>query len=211
MNAPSKPSRRRIPWRLLAPLGLLGVAFAATGLILLSRTASAGAPPVLGQVPPFTLVRQDGSPVSLDDLRGHPWLADFIFTRCAGSCPLMTGRLAGLRKQIPDAVHLVSFTVDPRNDTPEVLTRYARDLHPGTRWLFVTGDQQALYTLASDGFKLGVFEVPAGEQKPGDDGPFMHSTKFVLVDAAARIRGYYDSADETEIGQLLQDLRRLGS
>ena len=160
---------------------------------------------MLASLPPFSLVERGGAPVTLDSLRGHAWVADFIFTRCAGICPVMTGRLARLRKQVPIEVRFVSFTVDPEHDTPEVLHRYA-DLHGASGdWLFVTGAKPALYQLATQGFKLAAMELP-----PGDSGgPFLHSGKLVLVDAQARVRGYFDSDDEVAVKALAEGIGRL--
>ena len=90
----------------------------------------------------------------------------------------------------------MSFSVDPAHDTPEVLARYAAAFHAGEGWLFVTGPQKDLFDLSVGGFKLAAMEVPEGERAPGGDGPFLHSSKFVLVDGDGVIRGYYDSTDE---------------
>jgi protein SCO1/2 len=137
-------------------------------------------------------------------------VADFIFTRCGGACPAMTARMARLRRELPDDVRFVSFTVDPATDTPEVLARYAANFKADTRWRFVTGPQKDLYALSTDGFKLAAMEIPPSEQKPGEgDGPFLHSSKFVLVDRAGEIRGYYDSTDEDDMKDLRADVGRL--
>lgn len=159
----------------------------------------------MGTLPDFRLVERSGRAVSRDDLRGRPWVADFIFTQCGGACPAMTARMARLRREVPAEVRLVSFTVDPAHDTPDVLTRYASAFDAGPSWLFVTGAQKDLYLLATGGFKLAAMEVPPAERSLGGDGPFLHSSKFTLVDAAGAIRGYYDSTDEEAMRSLVAD------
>lgn len=164
---------------------------------------------MLGTLPAFSLTTQAGRPLIRADLEGRPWVAAFIFTRCAGICPAMTSRMARLQHEVPAGTRLVSFSVDPRHDTPEVLTRYAHDFHAGPDWLFVTGTQEALFALAVDGFKLGASEVPSDQQAAGGDGAFLHSSKLVLVDGTGQLRGYYDSTEEAAVRDLLSDLGRL--
>jgi len=167
-------------------------------------------PPHFGRLPEFSLQDHYGHPATLAGLKGKIWVADFIFTRCGGACPAMTARMSRLRHEVPDEVAFVSFTVDPANDTPEVLARYAANFKADPRWRFVTGPQRDLYALSTDGFKLAAMEVPAAERKVGEgDGPFLHSSKFVLVDRFGDIRGYYDSTDEDEVRQLAADIARI--
>jgi protein SCO1/2 len=165
--------------------------------------------PRLGTLPAFELVERSGRPLTSAALRGRTWVADFIFTRCGGACPAMTARMARLRREVPDDVAFVSFTVDPAHDTPGALSRYAASFKADDRWLFVTGPQKDLYALSTDGFKLAAMEVPPEQQKEGGDGPFLHSSKFVLVDGGGEIRGYYDSTEEDEMRALVADLTRL--
>jgi cytochrome oxidase Cu insertion factor (SCO1/SenC/PrrC family) len=162
--------------------------------------------PVLFELPPFALTERSGRPLTSQDLRGSVWIAVFVFTRCAGACPRMTGRMAALRQQVPEAVRFVTFTVDPEHDTPAVLTRYAQPLDAGARWLFATGAKADLHRLATEGFKLAAMDNPAGST---GDGPFLHSSKFALVDRQGRVRGYYDSEDEGGLTALRADARRL--
>lgn len=165
--------------------------------------------PRLGTLPAFSLQERSGRPVTSDSLRGKTWVADFIFTRCGGACPAMTARMARLRREVPADVVFVSFTVDPGYDTPENLSRYATSFKAGDGWLFVTGPQKALYALSTEGFKLAAMEVPPEQQEEGGDGPFLHSSKFVLVDRSGQIRGYYDSTEEDDMGTLAADIGRL--
>ena len=166
-------------------------------------------PPRFGRLPEFSLQDHYGHPATLAGLKGKIWVADFIFTRCGGACPAMTARMARLRREVPDEVAFVSFTVDPANDTPEVLARYAANFKADPRWRFVTGPQKDLYALSTDGFKLAAMEVPPAEQEAGGDGPFLHSSKFVLVDRFGDIRGYYDSTDEDEVKKLAADIAHI--
>jgi protein SCO1/2 len=201
-----QPRARSHAWTWAAALALAG---AGTALVLLARVlVRPEPPPVISRLPAFALVDSGGRPVTADDLRGRPWVADFIFTRCAGACPAMTARMAALRREAPDGVRFVSLTVDPAHDTPEVLDRYARAVGAGEDWLFLTGTQEALYRLAIEGFKLGVEEVPPARQTPGD-GPFLHSSHFVLVDGQGRVRGYYDSTEAEALERLRRDLAAL--
>jgi cytochrome oxidase Cu insertion factor (SCO1/SenC/PrrC family) len=165
---------------------------------------------VLGTLPAFALVERSGRPLTREDLVGSAWVADFIFTRCAGTCPLMTARMRRLQRDLPRSARLVSFSVDPEHDRAEVLAEYARRAEAGPGWLFATGAPADVRALAISGFKLAAEAVPPEQQAAGGDGPFLHSSKFVLVDAAARIRGYYDSLDETALARLRLDFARLG-
>jgi len=168
-------------------------------------------PPIIGPVPPFSLVERSGQPLSRDDLAGKPWVADFIFTRCAGTCPALSARMAELRRQVQQRglqARLVSFSVDPTHDTPEVLREYAEHFGADANWLFVTGERDALYDLIGHGFRLSVADRPADQAAAGEE-LVTHSDRFVLVDAAGRIRGYYHGADEDAVPNVLRDLAAL--
>jgi len=165
-------------------------------------------PPVLSEVPEFTLVNRDGRTIRREDLAGSPWIADFIFTRCPASCPMMTSRLARLDRELPRdlEVRLVSISVDPEHDTPEILQRYAESFKAPARWLFLTGDGEQIYRLSKEGFKLGVDAAPQGVETAE---PILHSTRFVLVDGEGRIRGYYDAFDAESMKGLMRDLEAI--
>lgn len=173
--------------------------------------AKASAPlRILGTVPPFVLTDQLGNAFGLDDLRGHAWVASFIFTRCPAACPMVMSNKVRLRNVLRDdanldTIPLVSFTVDPDHDTAEVLQRYALGMgaDPG-RWRFLTGTRDQIWQLSRDGFKLAVAETPDEGQ-----GPITHSSKLVLVDGGGRVRGYYDGLDEGSVKSVVHDLARL--
>ena len=188
-------------------LALAGVAAAAAALR--HHTSRAASPPVLATLPEFALLDSEGSGVDPARLAGRPYVASFIFTRCGGICPAMTARLVRLRPALPRDVRFVSFTVDPQHDTPEALRAYARAQGAQGEWLFVTGTREALHSLSTQGFKLAAYEVPPEEQRAGGDGPFLHSSKLVLVDGAGRVRGYYDSTDEGALAALEREARAL--
>lgn len=170
--------------------------------------------PLLGQVPAFSLVDSNGKPLSQAQLAGQVWVADFIFTHCPGVCPVLSAQMAKLQRALAgpgaDPVRLVSFSVDPANDTPEVLRAYGERFgaQPG-RWLFVTGQREALYTLIGQGFHLAVAERPPSENSDGE-GLITHSDRFVLVDRNLQIRGYYHGTDPESVQKLLQDIDALG-
>jgi len=155
-----------------------------------------------GSIPEFTLINQDGKNFGSADLRGKIWIADFIYTTCPGPCPMISNRMSELQKPLEKTdVHLVSFTVDPAKDTPQVLQTYAERLQaePG-RWDFLTGPQSTIYNLSRNGFKLAV-----GEEK----GVPIHSTRMILVDRHGAIRGYYDSVDADAVTKLVADTTHL--
>ncbi len=161
--------------------------------------------PAYYSVSEFSLTSQDGQTVTLRDLAGKVWVADFIFTNCAGTCPMMTGAMRKLGEVLPEEVRFVSFTVDPARDTPPVLAEYAKSHDAATgRWFFLTGDKDALYDLSIKGFKLAV-DVSTGT----DAEPITHSTRLVLVDRQGQIRGYYSGTEEQELERLAIDVKRL--
>jgi protein SCO1/2 len=165
--------------------------------------------PILSTVPDFTLTERSGQPFGLNDLRGQVWVADFIFTNCAGTCPIMTTAMTEIQKtalaEKLDDIKLVSITVDPERDTPEVLQRFADGYGAlQDRWYFLTGEGAAIQQLANKGFLLSAATGGGSEEEP-----IIHSNRFVLVDRQGRIRGYYDGTDEEGVAQLLQDLKKL--
>lgn len=167
--------------------------------------------PVYGKVPDFSLTESSGRSLSLADLQGKVWIADFIFTHCAGPCPIMSAQMAGLQKKLQDApdVRLVTFSVDPERDTPQVLSEYAKQFKADTsRWFFLTGAKKAIYDLANKGFKIGATENTGPDRQPDED-TILHSTSFVLVDRDANIRGYYEGGESNDLDRLVKDTRVL--
>ena len=158
-----------------------------------------------GTVPQFQLTNQDGQPFGSAQLAGKIWIAGFIFTTCPGPCPMITSRMADLQRPLEKSdVQLVSFTVDPDTDTPEVLREYAQRVDAASgRWHFLTGEQNAIYDLMQQGFKLAVADRAA------EDGGPVHSTRTVLVDRRGTIRGYYDILAPDGVTKLLADTSKL--
>ena len=184
---------------------------ALAGIWSLRGRDAAAAPPVIAPLPPFTLTERSGRPLSLSDLAGEPWVADFVFTQCSGMCPALSTRMAELQRQVHEhglRARFVSFSVDPTHDTPEVLREYAARFAADPGWLFVTGDREAIHGLIGQGFRLSVAERTPGE---GDDAGELitHSDRFVLVDAQGRIRGYYHGIEPETVPALLRDLAAL--
>lgn len=158
-----------------------------------------------GTVPSFQLTNQDGQPFGSAQLNGKIWIADFIFTSCPGPCPMISSRFSELQRPLENSdVHLVSFTVDPETDTPEVLHEYAKRVHARpSRWEFLTGPQAAIYALTQQGFKLAVVDGA------GEDSQPVHATRAVLVDRQGTIRGYYDMLAPDAVTKLLADTSQL--
>jgi protein SCO1/2 len=174
------------------------------------------APPTLGNVPTFALTDQTGKPFGTADLQGKVWVADFIFTACQGSCPLLSQKMADVMRRArhlgPD-FHLVSLTVDPERDTPQRLAEYGARFgaHP-QKWSFLTGPMDVIEAAVVDGFKegMGRTEVPAEAVNAGtikvaaaDGGSrtdsfweIFHGEHLVLVDRQLRIRGYFPATTE---------------
>jgi protein SCO1/2 len=169
------------------------------------------APRVLFQIPEFTLIDQLGQPFGSKDLDGKVWIANFVFTNCPSRCPMLTADMAKLQKRMRNmgnAVFLVSFSVDPERDTPEVLKAYADKHHANPRrWRFLTGDLEKVREAVIAGFKMPIDPGQPIQDVDGQSKLFdiTHGTRFVLVDQHRRIRGFYD-ADDPGMDQLVQDL-----
>ncbi|MGB8355471.1 MAG: SCO family protein [Chthoniobacteraceae bacterium] len=158
------------------------------------------------QVPDFHLTERSGKTVSLADLKGKVWVADFFYASCPGPCPVITNRLSGLQSEAfkSDDVRFVSISTLPDMDTPDVLKKYAEKFHASeNQWLFLTGDKSQVYNLSNKGFML-----TAVEQKDAE-APVIHSTQLALVDKSGNIRGYYDGTDDARTQQLLHDIKAL--
>jgi protein SCO1 len=156
---------------------------------------------IFGEVPHFALTAQSGQAFDSSVLDGKIWVADFIYTTCPGPCPRMTSQMHQVQQAISKLgdVRLVSFTIDPAEDTPKVLAHYAQ-VHGASAamWYFLTGPVPTLQMLDRDAFKLGNI-----------DGTLEHSTRFVLVDRQGRIRGYYDTSDVSSIPKVIADVKAL--
>ena len=160
-----------------------------------AQTNPNGRLPVLFQVSDFTVTNQSGRPFGAADLRGNVWLAEVIFTRCAGPCPRMTQRMAELQAAVPaeKPVRFVTLTTDPEYDTPSVLEGYAsRYKADPARWHFLTGSKAQMAEVLVRGLKLTAQgQDPARMQNPND--LFIHSTILVVVDKQGRARAVIET------------------
>ena len=157
--------------------------------------------PEIGNIPQFEFTNSDGNTVTLDNLKGKVWVADFIFTTCTMACPMMTGNMNIVHKKFKknDNVRLVSISVYPEFDTPEVLKNYASQYDADTeKWLFLTGKEDAVKDIIRDGFKIGDYE-----------DIIFHSEKFALVDKKGIIRAYYNGMKSEDMKQLKKDINAL--
>jgi len=161
----------------------------------------------------FSFQNQNNKTITQDDYKDVIYVADFFFTTCPTICPIMTDNMAWLQEQIKDMddVKLLSFSVTPDIDTPEVLRKYADEKGViDEKWNLVTGDKKDIYYLARQSF----LAVKTGS--PDELYDMVHTENFVLVDKKGRIRGFYDGTlldenqdDAKNVKQLLEDIQWL--
>ena len=167
--------------------------------------------PIFGVIPNFKLTNQAGNIVTDSNMLGSIWLADIVFTRCAGPCPIMSQQMADMQKSIPDEwpVKFVTLTTDPKFDTPEVLNSYAKRFNADDkRWHFLTGSMKEISKLATEGLKLTAVPKAASDQVDSND-LFIHATIFVLVDASGRARAAFESDDKNVANKIRAAIGKL--
>lgn len=164
----------------------------------------------LGIVPPFSLVDDRGQEINQEVFRGHPTVVSFLFTRCDTICPITTMKMAKIQEKTFDVgsrVKLVSFSVDPKYDTPPRLADYAQKYKADpTRWRFITGPYDDIYRLVEGPFMSSMMREP---DRPNGIPNIAHGGYFILVDGNLHIRGTYDSGDIHRLDELIRDARYL--
>lgn len=160
------------------------------------------------EVDDFAATTQDGKDLSNKDLEGQWWIADFIFTNCTTVCLPMTSNMSKLQDQIKEAdlaenVQLVSFSVDPDYDTPEVLTEYAQQYDADlTNWTFLTGyDFETIQKISVESFQSALAPPPEG------DDQVMHGTRFFLVNPEGVVIKSYKGTEANTIDEIVDDLK----
>lgn len=191
---------RQLPRMLWLGFSLLAVLLGLAWLLSLAESQRLHHPPlpVLNRIADFTLTNQNDRAVTLADLTNHVWVADIVFTRCAGPCPRMTRQMESLQDALPPASHakLVTLTTDPDYDTPPVIKKYGDRFHADSnRWTFLTGTKPEITALAAGSLKLGSTPVLPADQKDAAD-LFIHTTIFVVVDKHAQLRAVFETGGD---------------
>jgi len=212
--------RQGCPLRLTTVIGAFALLSALLSLGCASSPAAGLADDDLGPVGDFALTERNSQTVHRDDLLGKVWVAAFIFTRCAGPCHQVTGSMARLQHDLAglDDVVLVSFTVDPECDTPQVLSDYAkRNGADPQRWLFLTGAPDKVYGLIRDGFHLYAEPNRGAERTAGNE--VTHDVRLALVDRRGHLRlgktstntgyAYFDGTKPEDIPLLEEKVKAL--
>lgn len=158
------------------------------------------------ELPDFQLTAHDGRTVKKQDLLGRPWVASFIFTRCTGECKMIDDRMQKFQNLLKGTdIRLLTFTVDPKYDTKEVLQRHAKSLDADPdRWLFLTGPPETVYPLINRGFKISAMENTGKNRLPGLE--VTHSQRILYVDAKGWVVGSYLGTSEYDMARLRQKL-----
>jgi protein SCO1/2 len=210
VTAGGQPWTEPAPWiRFLRKhIWLIGIVFFLTMITVMRPLLVRRPPPpeIVGELPAFSLMDQRGETFTREDLLGadKTWVVGFVFTSCQTTCPAVSRAMLSFQEQITrsrldDRVELLTITVDPITDTPEVLAGYADSLGADLdNWRFLTGSPSSIESFVVDGFKLAV-----GEREQVEPGVYdiAHSTKLALVDRFGHIRGYY-SIDNDGLAEL---------
>lgn len=150
----------------------------------------------------FSLTDQTGQKVTLADLKGRPWVASFIFTRCITQCPAMCSKIRTMLKDInkeqPNPVRFVTITIDPRNDSLKKIQEFAKIFEADpAQWLFLTGEEPQINELVRHGFKVAAWENFGTSRLPGME--FAHSMHLIHVDEQGKILGRYESQNDLDL------------
>ena len=199
-------------WALLGVLVVFATTYFSSNIKQKSRSQPSTSPeqlPVISKISPFSLTNHLGQVVTENDLLGSPWLANIIFTRCPTICPQITQTISKLLPKIGRDVKIISLTTDPEFDSPDILNNFAKaNQATSTNWFFLTGDKQALVTLAVNNLKM--VSLPKEESKretPTD--LFIHSSLIVLVDQNGQVRASFDSGSKDLLPEIQSTLKRI--
>lgn len=172
------------------------------------KTVNANGDSVYHQIPDFSFVNQDGDTVNQEIVEGKYYVSDFFFSTCPTICPIMKGQMLRVYEKYKDSdsLMILSHSINPRYDTPEVLKSYKDKLGvKSNQWQFLTGSLTNVYDLAQNSYLTAALE----DSSAVDEGGFVHSGAFVLVDKNKHIRGIYDGTKEKEVDKLLADIDKL--
>jgi cytochrome oxidase Cu insertion factor (SCO1/SenC/PrrC family) len=204
---------RKVEWIVWSVLGVTALAILVAFIRQRMQPDSqkSGQYPVLFSVRPFVLTNQHGHLFGTEDLRGRAWLADIVFTSCAGPCPRMTSLMSGIQHAISPAepIRFVTLTTDPEHDTPAVLARYGRQNRADPeRWFFLTGSKSQIKEAAVTGLKFTALEKDPA-QKESDTDLFIHSTIFVAIDKRGNARAIFETDQPDAREKILTAIRAL--
>jgi cytochrome oxidase Cu insertion factor (SCO1/SenC/PrrC family) len=152
--------------------------------------------PILKSLPKFELTDHRAQSVNLEQLYGKIWVVNFIHTECGELCELQTRLMDvvqnALRPQLGDAIRYVTVTVEPGQDTPDVLAKYVQERGLNTQqWHFLTGATSEISELVKTGFGITANDpaLPAQSAIP-------RSSDLFLIDWEGRLRGQYPVIDQ---------------
>jgi protein SCO1/2 len=161
---------------------------------------------IYNTIPPFSFTNQYGDTVTEKIVEGKIYVTDFFFTSCPTICPVMKRQMVKVYKEFKDNpdVMILSHTIDPEHDTPEVLNKFAKDLGiEGKQWQFLTGPKEKIYEIGQKSY------LSAAQEDKTAEGGFLHSGAFILIDKDKHIRGMYDGTTEEGTQKLMQGIKSL--
>ncbi len=161
---------------------------------------------IYNTIPDFAFVNQKGDTVTQKEVAGKIYVTDFFFTSCPTICPVMKRQMIKVYDKFKDNADfmILSHSIDPDHDTPEVLNKYATDLGvEGTNWEFLTGEKEKIYDIGQSHYLVTAKEDDTAE------GGYIHSGAFVLVDKDRRVRGMYDGTTDEGAEKLMRDIKVL--
>jgi protein SCO1/2 len=161
---------------------------------------------IYNTIPAFSFVDQTGKTVTEKTVGNKIYVTDFFFTTCPTICPVMKRQMMKVYNAYKGnpKVMILSHSIDPEHDTPQVLNTYAKDLGvEGNQWLFLTGQKEKIYEIAQKSY----LSVARADKEA--DGGYIHSGAFVLVDKDKHVRGMYDGTTEEGTKKLIADIETL--
>ncbi|WP_031525415.1 SCO family protein [Dyadobacter crusticola] len=157
-------------------------------------------------IPPFSFVNQNGETITEKAVENKIYVADFFFTTCPTICPVMKRQMIKVYNEYKGNkdVMILSHSIDPEHDTPEVLNKYAKDLGvEGNQWQFLTGEKEKIFKIGQTNYMVTV------ETDSGSAGGFLHSGAFILIDKEKHVRGMYDGTTDEGAERLIRDMKKL--
>ena len=173
--------------------------------ILAAYEVSSAGDTIYHTIPDFALLNQSGDTISLENVEGKVFVANFFFATCKTICPAMNAQVKRVQEAFADNdnIRILSFTVDPESDTVQALAAYGERMQANPKkWWFLTGPKEEIYTLARDGFL-----VPAAVGVGEDD--FFHSQSLLLIDKERRMRAIREGTEAAQVDTLIDEIKVL--